>query len=76
MSNRTPSPTLRPSTSSVFGAGFLTGGVTFCAMMPMRSIPFRVLCLIGMNENAAIDAAGHDRKVLAATLVVHPAGLI
>ena len=24
MSNRTPSPTLRPSTSSVFGAGFLT----------------------------------------------------
>ncbi len=34
------------------GQGFLTGGVTFCSMLPMRSIPFRVLCLVGMNENA------------------------
>lgn len=34
------------------GQGFITGGVTFCSMLPMRSIPFRVLCLIGMNENA------------------------
>ncbi|WP_293765705.1 exodeoxyribonuclease V subunit gamma [uncultured Aquitalea sp.] len=32
--------------------GFLAGGVTFCAMVPMRSIPFRVLCLIGMNDGA------------------------
>ncbi|OWY39015.1 exodeoxyribonuclease V subunit gamma [Xenophilus sp. AP218F] len=32
--------------------GFLSGGVTFCAMVPMRSIPFRVLCLIGMNDGA------------------------
>lgn len=29
---------------------FLAGGVTFCAMLPMRSIPFRVVCLIGMND--------------------------
>ncbi|MEM5789491.1 MAG: exodeoxyribonuclease V subunit gamma, partial [Syntrophobacteraceae bacterium] len=35
-----------------FGHGFLTGGVTFCSMLPMRSIPFKVVCLIGMNENA------------------------
>jgi exodeoxyribonuclease V gamma subunit len=28
---------------------FLSGRVTFCNMVPMRSIPFRVLCLIGMN---------------------------
>jgi exodeoxyribonuclease V gamma subunit len=28
---------------------FLTGGVTFCAMVPMRSIPFEVVCLIGMH---------------------------
>jgi exodeoxyribonuclease V gamma subunit len=34
------------------GRGFITGGVTFCSMLPMRSIPFRALCLIGMNENA------------------------
>ncbi|NLI83027.1 MAG: exodeoxyribonuclease V subunit gamma, partial [Deltaproteobacteria bacterium] len=34
------------------GHGFLAGGVTFCAMLPMRSIPFRVICLLGMNENS------------------------
>lgn len=32
--------------------GFLAGGVTFCAMVPMRAIPFRVVCLIGMNDGA------------------------
>ena len=30
--------------------GFLRGGVTFCALKPMRSIPARVLWLLGMNE--------------------------
>lgn len=30
---------------------FLTGGVTFCALLPMRSIPFKVVCLLGMNDN-------------------------
>jgi exodeoxyribonuclease V gamma subunit len=35
------------------GAGrFLGGGVTCCAMVPMRSIPFSVVCLIGMNDDA------------------------
>ena len=38
--------------SQTTAGGFLTGGVTFCAMVPMRSIPFRVLCLIGMNDGA------------------------
>ncbi len=32
------------------GLGFMTGGVTFCAMLPMRSIPFRVIALLGMND--------------------------
>src|SRR5699024_9556024 len=32
------------------GHRFLTGRVTFCAMMPMRSVPFRVVCLLGMND--------------------------
>ncbi|MSP24475.1 MAG: exodeoxyribonuclease V subunit gamma [Myxococcales bacterium] len=32
--------------------GFLKGGVTFCAMMPMRAIPFDVVCLVGMNDGA------------------------
>jgi exodeoxyribonuclease V gamma subunit len=34
-----------------FGSGFMTGGVTFCAMLPMRSIPFKVVCLVGMNSD-------------------------
>jgi exodeoxyribonuclease V gamma subunit len=34
------------------GAGFLAGRVTFCALKPMRSIPFKVLCLIGLNDTA------------------------
>jgi exodeoxyribonuclease V gamma subunit len=32
--------------------GFMSGGVTFCSMLPMRSIPFKVICLIGMNNDA------------------------
>ena len=34
------------------GFGFLTGGITFCAMLPMRSIPFSVVALIGMDDGA------------------------
>ena len=34
------------------GLGFMTGGITFCAMLPMRSIPFRIVVLIGMNDSA------------------------
>ncbi|MFT6986369.1 MAG: exodeoxyribonuclease V gamma subunit [Psychromonas sp.] len=29
---------------------FLTGQVNFCTLMPMRSIPFKVVCLLGMND--------------------------
>ena len=32
--------------------GFLSGGITFCEMVPMRAIPFRVVCLLGMNGEA------------------------
>lgn len=32
--------------------GFLAGGVTFAALLPMRSIPFRVIVLSGMNDGA------------------------
>ena len=31
---------------------FLSGGITFCEMVPMRAIPFRVVCLLGMNGDA------------------------
>ena len=29
---------------------FRAGGVTFCSLMPMRAIPFDVVCLLGMND--------------------------
>jgi exodeoxyribonuclease V gamma subunit len=32
--------------------GFLAGGVTFCAMLPMRAIPFKVVWLLGMNDGS------------------------
>ncbi|MCK5807956.1 exodeoxyribonuclease V subunit gamma, partial [bacterium] len=32
--------------------GFISGGVTFCEMKPMRAIPFKMIALIGMNENS------------------------
>ncbi len=30
--------------------GFISSGVTFCTMLPMRSIPFRVIYMLGMND--------------------------
>ena len=40
--------------------GFLAGGVTFCAMLPMRSVPFDVVCLLGLSDTAFPRS---DRKV-------------
>ena len=31
---------------------FLTAGVTFCGLRPMRSVNARIICLIGMNDGA------------------------
>lgn len=52
-------------------AGFLRGGITFCSMVPMRSLPFKCVCLLGLNDgefprttkSAAFDLiARHPRK--------------
>jgi exodeoxyribonuclease V gamma subunit len=46
---------------------FLLGGVTFCGLVPQRSIPFRVVCLLGMNEGE-FPRPGNDaglNKILA-----------
>lgn len=40
------------STGWAPSAGYETGAVTFCAMVPMRSIPHRVICLLGMDDGA------------------------
>ncbi|HPN97941.1 MAG TPA: exodeoxyribonuclease V subunit gamma [Syntrophorhabdaceae bacterium] len=37
--------------SMKLSTGFITGGVTFCEMLPMRSVPFKVVGLIGMNND-------------------------
>lgn len=34
------------------GGGFLRGGVTFCALVPGHSLPFPVVCLLGMNDGS------------------------
>lgn len=43
-------------------ARFKAGGVTFCTLLPMRAIPFEVVCLLGMDEGAYPrgGAAGDD----------------
>lgn len=33
------------------GGGFISGGITFAALLPMRSIPAKVVCLLGMNQD-------------------------
>ena len=34
------------------GRDFISGSLTFCEMLPMRSIPCRVICILGMNDSA------------------------
>jgi exodeoxyribonuclease V gamma subunit len=56
---------------------FLAGGISFCRMVPMRLIPFRVICLLGLNDGdyprrepptllnrlvAALDVPGQRRR--------------
>ena len=30
---------------------FLAGSINFCTLMPMRAIPFKIICLLGMNND-------------------------
>lgn len=42
---------LQSSLSAISGnENFLGYGITFCAMVPMRSIPFKIIALMGMND--------------------------
>lgn len=48
---------LRPLLESRFdrgraNLGFLASGITFCEHVPMRAIPFRVVCMVGMDDEA------------------------
>ncbi len=33
-------------------AGFLSGGITFCEHVPMRAIPFRIVCMVGLDDES------------------------
>jgi exodeoxyribonuclease V gamma subunit len=41
---------VRTLSESRVGQRYLAGNVNFCTLMPMRSIPFKVVCLVGMND--------------------------
>ncbi len=32
------------------GNAFMTGQITFCSMVPMRSIPFKIIAVLGLND--------------------------
>ncbi|WP_067569675.1 exodeoxyribonuclease V subunit gamma [Candidatus Mikella endobia] len=45
---------------------FLSGTVNFCTLIPMRSIPFRIVCLLGMNSDIyprQLSISGFDLMV-------------
>jgi exodeoxyribonuclease V gamma subunit len=56
-------------TSTESGSGFLVGRATFCALKPMRTVPFRVVCLVGMNDTAY---PRHDRPPGFDLIAQHP----
>ena len=41
---------LAEMTESSISQRFLSGMVNFCTLMPMRAIPFKVVCILGMND--------------------------
>lgn len=48
---------------SIAQGNFMAGRITFCNIMPMRSIPFKVVVLMGMDEKSfprRVPAAGFD----------------
>ena len=51
------------------GAGFLSGQLTFCALRPMRSVPFQIVCLLGLNDGAY---PRHDRPPSFDLVAQHP----
>jgi exodeoxyribonuclease V gamma subunit len=41
-------------------ANFRTGTLTVCTMMPMRSVPHRVICLLGLDDGVFPRAVRED----------------
>lgn len=40
---------IEPLRAETRAHSFLRGGITFCSYIPMRSIPFKVVCMLGLN---------------------------
>lgn len=57
------------STESRSASGFLKGSLTFCSMLPMRSIPFTAICLIGLDYGVFPD---RDRRATYDLMRNHP----
>jgi len=53
---------------------FLAGMVNFCTLMPMRAIPFKVVCLLGMNDGEYPRSASPNDFDLMATPGVYRPG--
>ncbi len=53
----------------VGGQAFLSGRVTFCNMVPMRSVPFKVIWLLGMND---MDYPRSQRPPAFDLMAAHP----
>ena len=51
---------LDAATETGRGGRLLDGGVTFCTLLPLRAIPFEVVCLLGMNEGDYPRRGGVD----------------
>ena len=51
------------------GQAFLSGRVTFCNMVPMRSVPFKVIWLLGMND---MDYPRSQRPPAFDLMAAHP----
>jgi len=44
-------PRLESRLGDQSSGGFLLGGITFCAVKPLRNVPAKVVCLLGMDES-------------------------
>lgn len=42
----------RSLNAEAHGTGFMVGGMTICAIKPMRSIPFRVIAMLGLDDSS------------------------
>ena len=62
---------LKELTNSSSALGFLSGSITFCELKPMRSIPHKAVCILGLNygdfprkiSSSSLDLITKDRRV-------------